>query len=248
VEIGRDDPDVGVLLLSQYVEAEYFTVLAASGLRKVGYLLKERVSGKDGLVSAVRRIAAGGCVLDPEISARLLNGRPRHGLGGWALAGAVLVVAGTGPVHLPYAALNGTRVRDVQPLAGVLGAGGALSWWGAYLLGLTVMLAAALSLGAALRVAVVRSAAGHRAAARIGYTLIAEAAVLLLLNTALERTGGPILQLLHFWYWSTFVVLDQHSDGRPVLWLVGAVAAIVAVAVPSLVHTARRLRRERTAP
>jgi DNA-binding NarL/FixJ family response regulator len=82
VEIRRDHPDVGVLLLSQYVEAQYFTALVAGGMRKVGYLLKERVSGKDGFVAAVRRIAAGGCVVDPEISALLLGGRPQHGLAG----------------------------------------------------------------------------------------------------------------------------------------------------------------------
>jgi DNA-binding NarL/FixJ family response regulator len=82
VEIRRDHPDVGVLLLSQYVEAQYFTALVAGGMRRVGYLLKERVSGKDGFVNAVRRIAAGGCVVDPEISALLLNGRPEQGLAG----------------------------------------------------------------------------------------------------------------------------------------------------------------------
>ena len=79
VEIRREHPEVGVLLLSQYVETEFFTTLVAGGLHRVGYLLKERVSGKDGFVTAVRRIAAGGCVVDPEISARLLDGRP-HGV------------------------------------------------------------------------------------------------------------------------------------------------------------------------
>ncbi|WP_432839088.1 response regulator transcription factor [Dactylosporangium sp. CA-092794] len=82
IEFRREHPDVGVLLLSQYVEAQYFTMLVAGGMRKVGYLLKERVSGKDGFVTAVRRIAAGGCVVDPEISALLLGGRPHHGLAG----------------------------------------------------------------------------------------------------------------------------------------------------------------------
>jgi DNA-binding NarL/FixJ family response regulator len=82
VEIRRADPDVGVLLLSQYVEAQFFTTLVTDGLRKVGYLLKERVSGTDGFVTAVRRIAAGGCVVDPEISARLLHGRPEPALAG----------------------------------------------------------------------------------------------------------------------------------------------------------------------
>jgi DNA-binding NarL/FixJ family response regulator len=82
VQIRRDQPDIGVLLLSQYVEAQYFTALVADGMRKVGYLLKERVSGKDGFVTAVRRIAAGACVVDPEISSLLLKGRPPHGLGG----------------------------------------------------------------------------------------------------------------------------------------------------------------------
>ncbi|WP_432994774.1 response regulator transcription factor [Dactylosporangium sp. CA-233914] len=82
VEIRRRDPGVGVLLLSQYVEVQYFTTLVAGGMRKVGYLLKERVGGTEDFVNAVRRIAAGGCVVDPQISAQLLAGRPQLGLGG----------------------------------------------------------------------------------------------------------------------------------------------------------------------
>ncbi|WP_433200200.1 response regulator [Dactylosporangium sp. CS-047395] len=81
VEIRRRDPGIGLLLLSQYVEAEYFMTLVAGGMHRVGYLLKERVSGKDGLLGAVRRIAGGGCVVDPEISALLLRGRAPAGLG-----------------------------------------------------------------------------------------------------------------------------------------------------------------------
>ncbi|GAA3453567.1 response regulator transcription factor [Dactylosporangium matsuzakiense] len=82
VEIRRTDPDVGVLLLSQYVETQFFTTLVAGGLRKVGYLLKERVGGTDDFVTAVRRITAGGCVVDPDISAHLLHGRPEPALAG----------------------------------------------------------------------------------------------------------------------------------------------------------------------
>ncbi|WP_433040606.1 response regulator transcription factor [Dactylosporangium sp. CS-033363] len=81
VEIRRRDPGIGLLLLSQYVEAEYFMALVSGGMHRVGYLLKERVSGKDGLLGAVRRIAGGGCVVDPEISALLLRGRAPDGLG-----------------------------------------------------------------------------------------------------------------------------------------------------------------------
>jgi DNA-binding NarL/FixJ family response regulator len=82
VEIRRDDPGIGLLLLSQYVEVQYFMTLVAGGMHRVGYLLKERVSGKEGLVGAVERIAAGGCAVDPEISAQLLGNRTSPGRGG----------------------------------------------------------------------------------------------------------------------------------------------------------------------
>ncbi|MBL7501197.1 response regulator transcription factor [Frankia sp. CNm7] len=103
----RDHPDVGVLLLSQYLEAHYLPALfgamagpatdaaaarvpgaagsepagleaARTGRAGVGYLLKERIGGAAVFADAVRRVAAGGRVLDPEVVAALLDGRRRR--------------------------------------------------------------------------------------------------------------------------------------------------------------------------
>jgi len=60
-------PQTGVLLLSQYAEPAYARELIAGSPEKVGYLLKDRVSDVTGFADAVRRIAAGEVVLDPEI-------------------------------------------------------------------------------------------------------------------------------------------------------------------------------------
>jgi DNA-binding NarL/FixJ family response regulator len=68
-------PEVGILLLSQYVEVAYAQELLSSGRGGVGYLLKDRVASLDQLKDAVERIAAGGTVLDPEVVAHLLGRR-----------------------------------------------------------------------------------------------------------------------------------------------------------------------------
>jgi DNA-binding NarL/FixJ family response regulator len=65
-------PGVAVLLLSQYVEERYATDLIASDTRGVGYLLKDRVADVREFVEAVRRVAAGGTALDPEVVSQLL--------------------------------------------------------------------------------------------------------------------------------------------------------------------------------
>jgi serine/threonine-protein kinase len=75
-EIRRAHPDVGVLVLSHYVEARYAMRLLEDHTERSGYLLKERVSDVAVFVDALRRIDEGECVLDPTIVARLL-GRPR---------------------------------------------------------------------------------------------------------------------------------------------------------------------------
>jgi DNA-binding NarL/FixJ family response regulator len=80
VAIRREHPEVGVLLLSQYLESYYPLTLFGADARGVGYLLKEHVSGAGELVEAVRTVAAGGCVLDPGVVALLMGGR-RTGLG-----------------------------------------------------------------------------------------------------------------------------------------------------------------------
>ncbi|HEV3376822.1 MAG TPA: response regulator transcription factor [Thermoleophilaceae bacterium] len=73
----RDElPDVGILLLSQYVEDRYLAQLLAQGAEGVGYLLKDRIAEVERLGEAVQRVAAGGSVLDPEVVAQML-GRAR---------------------------------------------------------------------------------------------------------------------------------------------------------------------------
>jgi DNA-binding NarL/FixJ family response regulator len=74
----RDElPDVGILLLSQYVEDRYLGQLLAGGAEGVGYLLKDRVADVERLAEAVQRVAGGGSVLDPEVVAQML-GRSRE--------------------------------------------------------------------------------------------------------------------------------------------------------------------------
>ena len=71
------DPGVGVLVLSQFLEDSYAFALVADGAQGVGYLLKEKVGDLRAFTEAVRRVADGGSVLDPDVVARLV-GRPRR--------------------------------------------------------------------------------------------------------------------------------------------------------------------------
>jgi len=73
--IREELPGTGVLILSQYVEEEYALALLADGADGVGYLLKDRVGDVDGFVDAVRRVAAGGSALDPEVVSRMVGRR-----------------------------------------------------------------------------------------------------------------------------------------------------------------------------
>jgi len=66
-------PDIAVLVLSQYVEENYATELVAGRSRGVGYLLKDRVADVSDFVEALRRVAAGGTALDPEVVSQLLS-------------------------------------------------------------------------------------------------------------------------------------------------------------------------------
>jgi serine/threonine-protein kinase len=77
IRIRADHPDTGVLVLSQYVEARQVFELLGPEPRGVGYLLKDRVLDLPEFVSAVRRVAEGGSVVDPEVVVRLL-GRTSH--------------------------------------------------------------------------------------------------------------------------------------------------------------------------
>ncbi|MET8005212.1 response regulator transcription factor [Nonomuraea glycinis] len=68
----RAQPSPAVLVLSQYVEERYAAQLLASATGGVGYLLKDRVADVDEFIDALRRVAAGGTALDPEVVAQLL--------------------------------------------------------------------------------------------------------------------------------------------------------------------------------
>jgi DNA-binding NarL/FixJ family response regulator len=74
--IRAEHPEVGVLLLSQYVNARYALRLLEEHPGGIGYLLKERVSDIAVFTDALRRIAEGECVIDPTIVAQLV-GKPR---------------------------------------------------------------------------------------------------------------------------------------------------------------------------
>jgi len=69
-------PETGVLVLSQYADEHYAMQLLADGADGVGYLLKDRVGDVEAFVDGVRRVAAGGSALDPEVVARMV-GRKR---------------------------------------------------------------------------------------------------------------------------------------------------------------------------
>jgi DNA-binding NarL/FixJ family response regulator len=73
LEIRSQHPDVGVLVLSQYVELGLALKLLADSAESVGYLLKDRVSDVDDFVGAVRRVASGGSAVDPIIVSTLLS-------------------------------------------------------------------------------------------------------------------------------------------------------------------------------
>jgi DNA-binding NarL/FixJ family response regulator len=82
--IRADFPGTGVVVLSQYVEADYAFDLLADGVEGRGYLLKERVSDLDELVRALQDVARGGSALDPKVVEGLLSRKSQ--LGGSALA------------------------------------------------------------------------------------------------------------------------------------------------------------------
>ena len=74
-EIRETHPDVGVLVLSQYVEAGYALELLQGSAEGVGYLLKDRVADVTDFADAVRRVAEGGSALDPTVVSRLVGRR-----------------------------------------------------------------------------------------------------------------------------------------------------------------------------
>ena len=80
LEARRQVPGTAVLVLSQYVEEQYAGELLASNPEGIGYLLKDRVADVADFVAAVRQVAQGGTVLDPEVVAQLLTRRRRGDL------------------------------------------------------------------------------------------------------------------------------------------------------------------------
>lgn len=72
-QIRHDHPDVGVLVLSNYIESRYAMQLLAEVPARVGYLLKERVSDLAVLTDALQRVVDGECVVDPAIVGRLMR-------------------------------------------------------------------------------------------------------------------------------------------------------------------------------
>jgi DNA-binding NarL/FixJ family response regulator len=75
LELRRQRPDTGILVLSQFYEEYYAQELIGERAEGVGYLLKERVGDVDAFIDAVNRVAAGGTALDPEVVGRMLGRR-----------------------------------------------------------------------------------------------------------------------------------------------------------------------------
>ena len=73
IELRRDHPQTGVLVLSQYIETKYATRLLAGNAAGVGYLLKDRVADAGEFTDALARVAAGGTALDPEVVSQLVR-------------------------------------------------------------------------------------------------------------------------------------------------------------------------------
>ena len=68
-------PDIAILVLAQYVEDRYAADLLSANTSSIGYLLKDRVADVAEFLDALRRVAAGGTALDPEVVAQLLARR-----------------------------------------------------------------------------------------------------------------------------------------------------------------------------
>jgi DNA-binding NarL/FixJ family response regulator len=72
------DPEIGVVVLSQFVEPSYALELLEGGSERRAYLLKERISDVDQLVRAIREVAGGGSVIDPKVVEALVDARSRR--------------------------------------------------------------------------------------------------------------------------------------------------------------------------
>ncbi|MGZ4203476.1 MAG: response regulator transcription factor [Thermoleophilaceae bacterium] len=75
LQIRSELPEIGILVLSQYVDEHYAMRLLEDGAEGVGYLLKDRVGEVGRFTDAVRRVAEGGSALDPEVVSHMLGKR-----------------------------------------------------------------------------------------------------------------------------------------------------------------------------
>jgi len=109
-------PHTGVLVLSQYVRESYALELLGESATGVGYLLKDRVMEPHGFVEAVRQVARGGSVLDPEVVAHMLDrrrsGGPIDGLSERELDALALMAQGM--ANAPIAAALGISEHTLQ--------------------------------------------------------------------------------------------------------------------------------------
>ena len=80
IELRRDHPETGVLVLSQYIETRYAARLLEGNAAGVGYLLKDRVADVAEFADALTRVASGGTALDPEVVSQLVRAS-RHSNG-----------------------------------------------------------------------------------------------------------------------------------------------------------------------
>lgn len=79
LDLRRDHPATGVVVLSQYIETRYTARLLEDNPSGIGYLLKERVADVDEFVEALERVAAGGTALDPEVVSQLIRSSRQPG-------------------------------------------------------------------------------------------------------------------------------------------------------------------------
>jgi DNA-binding NarL/FixJ family response regulator len=77
-EIRAYDPNIGVLVLSQFLEDQYVIDLLGDRAEGTGYLLKDRIADTESFVEAVRRVSRGGSVIDAEVVSRLVERRRRY--------------------------------------------------------------------------------------------------------------------------------------------------------------------------
>ena len=77
-QLRQDHPEIGVVVLSQYVEPGYALELLDTGSERRAYLLKERVSDVDQLLRAIEEVARGGSVIDPKVVEALVTARSRR--------------------------------------------------------------------------------------------------------------------------------------------------------------------------